>query len=227
MQFSNTSAPAGNDPLKDRALEQLQELIITGDLTPGTKLSESKLADHLGVSRATLREAMSRLCEVGLLVYTPYKGTFIRSLSKIDLEEMYSFRSTIEKMAFRLCWDKRDRIALADLEMRNDRLKECIETGDAYGTIISEQNVHSWCYELSGHSLLQQTWMRLRSNLQYYFALHQKAHGRVGPVREAHDPYVRLASEQDLDAMLAHLDDHMQAGLDATMESLAAFSKQL
>lgn len=225
MPPSNTPAPTGNDPLKDRAMEQLQELIVTGDLSPGTKLSEAKLADQLGVSRATLREAMSRLCEIGLLVYTPYKGTFIRSLNRVDLEEMYSLRNSIEKMAFTICWDKRDRMALADLEMRNDALKTSIERQDPYRTIINEQNVHNWCYELSGHGLLQQTWIRLRMNLQFYFAVHHKASGRIGPLREAHDQYVKLASEPDLDTMLAHLDDHMQAGLEATLESLEIFSK--
>lgn len=208
------------ETLKDRTLDQLQELIVVGELYPGTKLPETKLATRLGVSRATLREAMIRLTEVGLLVSLPRRGTYIRKLDRIDLEEIYSLRTGLEKMAFQMCWAHRDRMNHADLEMRNESLRARVRDNDPYGAIVAELHLHSWCYELSGHSLLLQSWERLKPNLQFYFALHQKAHDRGGPAREAHDTYIRLAKGDDLDAMLDHLDTHMRQGLENTLKSL-------
>ena len=139
QKLANETAIVGSaDPLKDQALEQLQELIVTGELEPGSKLLETQIASRLGVSRATLREAMARLNEVGLLVYHPYRGTYVRGLYVSDLEEIFSFRTGLEKMAFQLCWNKRNLVNLADLEMRNQYLSKCISDNDAYGAIVSE-----------------------------------------------------------------------------------------
>ncbi len=218
QQVSSTEKSGGT--LKDRTLERLQKLILTGDLEPGAKLLETQLSAQLDVSRATLREAMVQLSEIGLLVYLPFRGTFLRKLDPVDLDEIYSFRTGLEKMAFQFCWDKRDLISLADLQMRNNRLCDCITQNDPYGAIMAEMHLHSWCYELSGHTLLLQSWGRLKPNLQFYFAMHQKAHGRGGPLRESHDKYIELANGDSLADMLDHLEDHMQQGLENTMKFL-------
>ncbi|MEX0319918.1 MAG: GntR family transcriptional regulator [Ruegeria sp.] len=219
--LKETSSPSG-DTLKDRTLERLQELIVTGDLVPGSKVLETKVAAKLEVSRATLREAMIRLSEIGLLVNLPFRGTYIRKLDRVDLQEIYSYRTGLEKMAFQFCWDNRDLVSLADLQMRNDRLCQRISENDAYGAIMAELHLHNWCYELSGHSLLLQSWERLKPNLQFYFAMHQKAHERAGPLRESHDEYIRLAKGESLDEMLLHLEHHMQQGLKKTLSFLDA-----
>lgn len=219
---SLTSKASHNDTLKDRVLAQLQQLIVTGDLMPGSKLLETQIAETLGVSRATLREAMNRLVEIGLLESKPFRGTTIRALSRRDLSEIYSLRTGLEQMAFKMCWHKRNRVHLAELQMRNDHLAGRIADKDPYGAITSELHLHSWCYELSEHSLLLQSWERLKPNLQFYFAMHQKAHGRDGPLRESHDTYIELAHGDSLDAMLEHLEQHMQQGLDRTLQFVDA-----
>jgi len=213
-----SSKSAQSDTLKDRVLLQLQQLIVAGQLVPGAKLLETQLAETLGVSRATLREAMNRLVEIGLLENKPFRGTYIRDLSRVDLTEIYSLRTCLEQMAFKICWPKRSRVALADLHMRNDDLLARISANDACGAITSELRLHSWCYELSGHSLLLQSWERLKPNLQFYFTLHQQAHGREGPQRESHNMYIELAHGDNLEDMLEHLEMHMQQGLTRTLQ---------
>ncbi|WP_299501196.1 GntR family transcriptional regulator [uncultured Roseobacter sp.] len=218
MKNDAADAKPPSDTLKDRTLDTLQQMIVMGDMAPGSKVLETSVATSLGISRATLREAMNRLVEVGLLVNLPFRGTYVRKLDRVDLTEIYSLRAGLEKIAFQMCWDKRNLVNLAELEFRNEVLFDKISENDPYGAISSELHLHSWCYELSGHGLLLQSWERLKPNLQFYFAMHQKAHGRGGPLRQSHDDYIRLAKGDDLEAMLAHLDDHMQQGLAKTLE---------
>ena len=52
----------------------LRDRIISGDLSPGERLTETELANRLAVSRGPLREAVLQLTEDGLLVKTAYKG---------------------------------------------------------------------------------------------------------------------------------------------------------
>jgi DNA-binding GntR family transcriptional regulator len=88
--------------------------------------------------------------------------------------------------------------------------------------IDQELSLHSWCYELSGHKLLIKSWESMKPNPKFYFSLHQRAHGRKGPLRQSHDVYVQLACGDDLAAMLAHLQDRMRYALKTTTGALPA-----
>lgn len=206
--------PLGDQTRRSQIVSGLRNLIVSGHIEPGARLTEHDLASRLGVSRAPLREAIRELVEIGLLVSQPYKGVFVRSFGRKDLEELYSLRTTLEQFAFRQAWPNRTEEAKRDLGQRNLRLTEAImRDGDSELAIELELNLHSWCYELSRHALLLQSWTRMLPHLQFYFALHQRAHKRPGPLREAHDRYVALACGNDLDAALEHLEDHMRQGL--------------
>ncbi|WP_419909921.1 GntR family transcriptional regulator [Hoeflea sp.] len=215
--------PLADSTLRGRTVDQLKSLIVSGDLAAGARLTEIELAEALGISRGPLREAIRELVDIGLVVSKPYKGLFVRDITLDDLNELYSLRTALEQFAFRQCWDKRDGGAVADLHNRNALLSKTIDAdADPYEAILAELDLHSWCYELSGHRLLQQSWARMKPNLQFYFAMHQQAHGRKGPLRDAHDTYVGLACGDDLDAMLRHLDDHMRQGLEKTKSFITA-----
>lgn len=209
--------PLSDATLRGRTVDQMRMLIVSGQLAAGSRLTEIKLAQALGISRGPLREAIRELVDIGLVVSKPYKGLFVRDITLKDLNEIYSLRTTLEQFAFRQCWDKRDANSISDLRDRNAALSRTImENSDPYAAIQRELDLHSWCYELSDHRLLQQSWNRMKPNLQFYFAMHQQAHDRKGPLREAHDTYIELACGDDIEAMIQHLDDHMRQGLEKT-----------
>jgi DNA-binding GntR family transcriptional regulator len=216
-------SPLTEDTRRDHIVRSIRALIVSGAVPAGERLTETDLATQLGVSRAPLREAIRALVGSGLVVSQPYRGLFVRGYSHRDLEELYSLRTTLEKMAFREAWGRRTPAALADLDARHDALVAATVAGDdAAEAIELELVLHGWCYGLSGHRLLQEAWARLRPNLQFYFMLHQRAHARPGPRCDAHETYVNLARGADLDAMLDHLDAHMRQGLERTLGCIDA-----
>lgn len=217
MSAISTIKPVDDQTRRGQIVRNLRELILGGDIMPGTRLTETDLATRLGVSRAPVREAIRELVDIGLVVSLPYKGLFVRTVTRLDLEELYSLRTVLEQFAFTQAWEKRTEAQCDDLRMRNRRLIEAIENHDGLGAIEMELDLHSWCYELSNHRLLQTEWTRMRHNLQFYFILHQKAHGRSGPRRKSHDIYVDCACGDDLSAMMEHLSTHMRQGLKTTL----------
>jgi len=66
----------------DQAFEQIRDLIFRGQIRPGEQIMpERDLAQALGVSRPTIREAIKQLVTIGLLEHRQGQGTFVRSIS--------------------------------------------------------------------------------------------------------------------------------------------------
>lgn len=219
------------DPVTDltrrnTVVQMIRRQIVSGAVAPGQKLTETDLANQLGVSRAVLREAIRELVASDLLVALPYRGLYVREFTRRDLTELYSLRTALEKMAFTQAWARRTPAALAELERRHAALVAATRRGeDPLEVIELELALHDWCYELSDHRMLAEAWNRLKPNLQFYFALHQRAHNRPGPRTDAHEAYVTLASGGDLAAMLDHLEHHMRQGLERTLLTLTAMER--
>ena len=78
--------------LTDDALDKIKDLIVSGELRPGDRLPpEAELAERLGLSRNSLREAVKALDFINVLDVRRGSGTYVTSLSAEDLTEAVSF----------------------------------------------------------------------------------------------------------------------------------------
>ncbi len=77
----------------------LRESILCGQLPPGTRLPEMRLARELGVSQAIVREALQELESLGLIAKTPGQGASVIELTADDLTRIYDVRSALESLA--------------------------------------------------------------------------------------------------------------------------------
>jgi len=84
-----------------RVASVLRDRITAGVLRPGTQVAEQAVAQALGVSRNTLREAFRLLTDERLLVHEPHRGVFVRTLSERDVVEIYAARRIVECAAVR------------------------------------------------------------------------------------------------------------------------------
>ncbi|MFZ5966070.1 MAG: FadR/GntR family transcriptional regulator [Bacillota bacterium] len=84
----------------EQIVEQIKELIRHGDLKPGDKLmSERELSDKLGVSRTSVREALSALDFLGILESRHGEGTFISEVSEQLLIEPLALFMMLDRQA--------------------------------------------------------------------------------------------------------------------------------
>lgn len=82
-----------------RVPHQLREMLITGEVAPGEKLSEQRLAQTLGVARNTLREAFRTLVGEGLLVHHPNRGVFVAAPDEAAIVDIYRLRRVVQRGA--------------------------------------------------------------------------------------------------------------------------------
>ena len=86
--------------LRDIAYESIKEAILSSDLQPGEKLTESDLSEQLGISRGPIREAFRQLERDGLVHSQPYKGTVVAEFSMEETDQVYiPIRQQIERYA--------------------------------------------------------------------------------------------------------------------------------
>ena len=71
-------------------------LIEAGEFPPGTQLSEVALAEELGVSRNTLREAFRVLARDGLVDHIPNRGVFVHTFTREDVSDLWAYRNFVE-----------------------------------------------------------------------------------------------------------------------------------
>lgn len=89
----------------DRVAEELRRALFDGELDPGTPLREVALAESLGVSRSTVREALSLLVSEGLADRVPNKGTAVHELSAEEIRDVCRARAVLETAGVRR-WDE-------------------------------------------------------------------------------------------------------------------------
>lgn len=210
--------------LRQRTLQAIKSAILSGELPPGAQLNEAALAERWNVSRGPVREALRQLATEDLVRAIPYRGSFVPQLTLRDVEEIFSMRTVLESFAFKLAWPRRDPAFRGELRRRHGELLQTVDRGDFTAAIEAELHLHDLVYEWADHVILEQSWRALRNKLQFYFAAHQRAHGRSGPARDGDDRYVELAAGEDLDAMLAELYLHMQKGLERVRDYVRSAS---
>jgi GntR family transcriptional regulator of vanillate catabolism len=114
-----------------RALLRLRELILSGEFTPGGRMSELPLVDRLGVSRTPLRLALAALEHEGLLRRLPSGGYVVREFTQADISDAIELRGVLEGTAARFAAERgaaaRD---LRTLRTINDAIAELVHRAD-------------------------------------------------------------------------------------------------
>lgn len=97
--------PRNNKTKKDQVVEIIREAILSGEMEPGKRLRQDKLAEQFSVSSTPIREALRQLAAEGILDATPRKGVRVAevSLNNLrDVREIYLIRSALESLATRM-----------------------------------------------------------------------------------------------------------------------------
>lgn len=74
----------------------ITQAIVDHRLAPGAKLGEQKLADHFGVSRTLVRQALFRLSQKRLITMEPARGAFVAAPSPQEAQQVFALRRVLE-----------------------------------------------------------------------------------------------------------------------------------
>ncbi|HEX8754807.1 MAG TPA: GntR family transcriptional regulator [Steroidobacteraceae bacterium] len=157
--------------LEAKAADLLRRQILGGELRAGERLLETPIADRLGLSRGTIRAALRRLIEEGLVCHIPYTGYQVIELSDHDLWELYTLRGALESLGTRLAALRIDEHGMGQLRAAFAQLLTAAETEDHEGADRLDRELHKLIIRLSGHERLLQHYVRVENQFRVYIAL--------------------------------------------------------
>lgn len=148
--------------MREKAYEQLRQLLILSQLVRGQRLREPEWAARLGVNRAALREAFARLEAEGLLELGERTGYFVPELSDNDIAEMMKVRLIIEKAAIDELGAQKKHFKQRLAPMRDALAAFESMARDRYvlGTIEADRRFHEALVDASGVGMLARLYRR-------------------------------------------------------------------
>jgi DNA-binding GntR family transcriptional regulator len=154
----------GPRTLAERAEQVIQEAILDGEFTPGTRLTIDNLARQLSLSPMPVRDALRKLASTGFVEYTPHQGATVAEISVADLRDSWDARLALETLAIRraaIHFAEADR---APVEQAIERHRILIATGDHASARLAHRAIHLNLYGPSGYNwidrLVEPVWVR-------------------------------------------------------------------
>jgi DNA-binding GntR family transcriptional regulator len=159
--------PQDGGPLAASIRAQLRQAILRGDFAPGERLREVEIAARHEVSRGPVREALLQLEQEGLIILRRNRGAVVARMSRADLEEVYSLRLALERLAAARATRHGTE---ADFGVMDAVLHEFRGSGSDQPLTeqqAADQDVrfHDAIYRAAHHERLYATWSSLRSQV--------------------------------------------------------------
>lgn len=132
--------------LREVVADEIREMIRRGDLRPGERLLEDRLAEQLGVSRNPVREAIRALENTGLVEVIPRRGAHVATLDPERAVKLLELRSVLEAFAAQLAAQRRTAEQLEEIRAVLAGIKTAPALAAAVAALVDERD---WPAELT------------------------------------------------------------------------------
>ena len=218
--------------LRTHLTSHLFDAILSGELPPGERIVEGRLARELGVAQSTLREALQELEHQGLVTKSERRGTFVTRLTVEDMEDLYLVRLQLEPLAAELACRNMKREHFQQLAEVLERMCAAGREGVFVELLKADLAFHQLIWKFSGNPFLERAlnvvcpplfasyMIRLVSGDTYDLAKDYEEHasliealkqGKPAPVRQAFAAITEVFRLQDVENLRASEAQHRTA----------------
>ena len=194
----------------------LTRAIASHRLQPGSKLAEQKLADHFGVSRTLVRQALFQLAQNKLITLEPARGAFVSAPSAEEARQVFAVRRMLETEMTRAFVRESTPARLRALREHVAQERAALAGDDAAEGNEVLGDFHVRMAEVMGNEVLAQILRDLVSRSSLITLMYQRE-GAAAHSLEEHGEIVKALAAKDekraVQLMNAHL-EHVEASLD-------------
>lgn len=221
--IANVLTPLSRSGLSDETAARLRAAIHERQFAPGERLVEETIARSLNISRGPVREALRQLEHEGLVVTYRNRGTFVAQLTREDIDEVYSLRRAIERLAVAEACRAASATDIADMQALIERIGTRPDRADLDARAASEFDMefHDIVYRASRHKRLIRFWELLRPQILVFLLSRNKSYPDFADIFiPKHQPVVDAIKARDADRAVSIIEDHIRS---AYMEMAAIY----
>jgi len=198
---------------------ELERMILSGELAPGSKLTEVALAARLGVSRGPLREAFRMLEEAGLVRTEKNRGVFVRDIPIEEAVEIFDLRAAMDELVGRRLAESITPTALREIRGLVDSMEQAVKAKDAYNYHLLNLKFHDRLVELAGNGKLTAIYRKLIKELSLFRRMNL-ADGWLMPISAGeHRAIVKAIASGDPEAAGKAMFDHVIESKERTIKN--------
>ncbi len=186
--------------LREKILESIRDAIISGSMTPGSRVSEPELAERFGISRTPIREAFRQLESEGYLKVIPRKGAVVSAFTQKDVEEFYAIKSILEGYAARLACSRLTEKEIERLHSINKRLAELNTLSDVKQFFKVHSDFHDLFIKAADNEKLREMINLLVTRFQRLRLMSISRPGRMAVSVEEHEKIIAAFRARDCEA---------------------------
>ncbi|MES2999913.1 MAG: GntR family transcriptional regulator [Pseudomonadota bacterium] len=189
-------------------VQELTRAIVEHRLQPGTKLAEQKLADHFGVSRTLVRQALFQLAQNRLIRMEPARGAFVAAPTVEEARQVFAVRRMLEAEMTRAFVRDVTPAKIRALREHMSREKDALDGSLTADGMELLGDFHVRMAELTGNEVLAQILKDLVSRSSLITLMYQRA-GAARHSQEEHVELVKAIAAKDTARAVKLMHEHL------------------
>ena len=210
-----------------QVLDRLREAILQGYFPAGSQLNQVKVAAQFGVSRGPVRAAINNLEKENLVKNIPHRGTFVTSLDKKTIQDLYHVRAILEGYAVRRaveCCTPEDVNKI--LHLINE-IQAAGRRGETDEVVRLDFEIHDFFVDLSGNSFLIQIWSTIKIHVRRVLSFRHHSYPDLIDLADSHIPFCELIKNRNADEAAHVMELHITDALKDLLERWSISEPQI
>jgi DNA-binding GntR family transcriptional regulator len=211
----------GRKPLGQHVFENLKQAIIQGDVAPGDRLVESRIAEAMDISRTPVREAIHKLEREGFLKKLPHGGFTVMGITREDIEETFGIRCVLERYAARLAAISHREEELEPLEEKITEFQRCLDEGKTENLPSINTAFHNLLYGLCRSPKLVKMISDLRDQIYRFRRIILQVEAMAKVSNQDHRRMLKAIRDRDIEKVEELVQEHIMRGKEIVQRELA------
>jgi DNA-binding GntR family transcriptional regulator len=211
-------------PLRQAVYDALTELIVNGSLKPGQHLVEAELAEHLGVSRQPVREALQRLQSNGWVDLRPSQGAFVHSPTEEEAAQLLGVRAVLETYSAQLAAENAKPEDVERLWELHQEGVDALAAGDVDRLVAANTALHACLTAVADNAVLADLISQVGQKVRWYYTPIARPRGKEA--WNEHAQLIKAVAKGDADRASEIMRRHTQRTTDFYRKQIAAGPEQ-
>ena len=216
--------PTVKRSLADDVVDRLRDAIFHGRFKPGEALREEQLAAMLDVSRGPVREALVQLEREGLVLVRRHRGATVARLSRSDLEDVYSLRLALERLAIQRATRYATDEDFAAMEAVLAAFDVALSRGPSEKEVAElDVRFHDLIYQAARHQRLYDSWANLKAQIYILLLSRNVADPDFREITvKSHAALLEAIRTRDEARATIEIEDHLRGAYDRVVRGYSA-----